>query len=302
VGRLRRHAGAEDPFGTSSDVVRVYRGTVVSVGQDGSIVADVRTRACPGRGTSIGAEDLPDSPAGTTTQGHRPGGGGFGSGDQEPTDDGAAGQEYGSQDPGIRGGDRRGGPRDRGRGRPSRLLDRQLTFKTDADTAVYRNGADSTVSAVQPGDTISISLLGDDDMTEAEILAEPAWVVSAYSASTSYGFAGKITATDTAAGTVTVDVKKATKNGKTVLAGLGSSTVTFVTGTNTSITRNGTKVALSDLQVGDLAAVGIRAGKSATPQEVVGTPATSVLAYSKVANTTTNALKYAKGAAARAKK
>jgi len=276
--------------------VRVYRGTVVSVGQDGSIVADVRTRACPGRDASVGPEGLPGSPAGTTTESHRGPGGGFGE-SSETSDDGAAGQQYGgSEDRGGR------GPRDRGRGRPARLLNQQLTFKTDADTTVYRNGDDSTVPAIQPGDTVSVSVLGDGDMTEAEILAEPAWVVSAYAASTSYGFAGKITATDTAAGTVTVDVKRATKNGKTVLAGLGSSSVTFVTGTNTALTRNGKKVALADLKVGDLVAVGIRAGKSATPQEVVATPATSVLAYSKVANTTTNALKYAKRAAARARK
>ena len=139
-------------------------------------------------------------------------------------------------------------------------------------------------------------------MTEAEILAEPAWVVSAYSSSTSYGFAGKITATDTTAGTLTVDVKKATKNGKTVLAGLGTTTVTFTTGTNTAITRNGKKVALADLQVGDLAAVGIRAGKSATPQEVVGTPASSVLALSKSKSATTSAMKWAARAASKAKK
>jgi hypothetical protein len=167
---------------------------------------------------------------------------------------------------------------------------------------VYRNGDESTLSAIQPGDTIAIALLADQDMTEEEILAEPAWVVSAYGASTSYGFAGRITATDTTAGTLTVDVKRATKNGKTVLTGLGSTTVAFVTGTNTRITRNGKKVALSDLQVGDLAAVGIRAGKSATPQEVVGTPATSVLALSKTKITPTSALKFAKRAAAKAKK
>jgi Domain of unknown function (DUF5666) len=181
-------------------------------------------------------------------------------------------------------------------------VNRRLTFKTDADTAFYRNGDEATLSAIQPGDTIAIALLADEDMTEEEILAEPAWVVSAYGASTSYGFAGRITATDTAAGTLTVDVKRATKNGKAVLTGLGSNTVTFATGTNTRITRNGKKVALSDLQVGDLAAVGIRAGKSATPQEVVGTPATSVLALSKTKITPTGALKFATRAAAKAKR
>src|SRR3954447_16015138 len=86
--------GQDDAFGTGSDVVRVYRGTVVSVGQDGSIVAGVRTRACPGRGAPMGAEDLPASPASTapaTTQTHV--GGGY-----DAEDDSAAGQEYGSSD------------------------------------------------------------------------------------------------------------------------------------------------------------------------------------------------------------
>jgi hypothetical protein len=296
----------DDEYGAGSDVVKVYRGTVVSVGGDGTIVADVRTRACPGRGAAMGPEDLPDSPAsdsntGTTTQMHFGGSGGGG----------AADQQYGGDEGGPRGGQRgprgggrggRGGPSDRGRGKPARLVDRRLTFKTDADTTVYRNGDDAVVSAIQAGDTISVSLLVDEDTTEAEALAEPAWIVSAYSASTSYGFAGKITAIDTTAGTLTVDVKKSTKNGKAVITGLGASTVTFATGTNTAITRNGKKVALSGLAVGDLAAVGIRAGKAATPQEVVGTPASSVLALTKSKTTTTSALKYAKRAAKKAKK
>ena len=292
-------AGQDDGLGYGSDVVRVYRGTVVSLGQDGSIVVDVRTRACPGRGGPIGPENLPNSPAGLTDTEYHGGWGGYGPGD----DSSAAGDQYGGK-PDYGNGPKgpRGGPNDRGRGKPSKLVDRRLTFKTDADTAVYRNGDESTLAAIQPGDTIAIALLADQDMTEEEILAEPAWVVSAYGASTSYGFAGRITATDTTAGTLTVDVKRATKNGKTVLTGLGSTTVTFVTGTNTRISRNGKKVALADLQVGDLAAVGIRAGKSATPQEVVGTPATSVLALSKTKITNTSALKWAKRAASKAKK
>src|SRR5215203_6502663 len=109
-------ASQDDGFSTGSDVVRVYRGTVVSLGQDGSIVADVRTRACPGRDASVGPEGLPGSPAGTTTESHRGPGGGFGE-SSETSDDGAAGQQYGgSEDRGGR------GPRDRGRGRPARLL------------------------------------------------------------------------------------------------------------------------------------------------------------------------------------
>src|SRR4051794_29955213 len=92
-------AGAQDENGAGSDVVRVYRGTVVSVGDDGTIVADVRTRACPGRGGPIGPEDLPDSPAsdtGSDTQTHFGGPGGGPS--QDVTDDSAAGEEYGGDD------------------------------------------------------------------------------------------------------------------------------------------------------------------------------------------------------------
>src|SRR3954449_13029277 len=139
--------GQEDAFGTGSDVVRVYRGTVVSVGQDGSIVADVRTRACPGRGAPMGAEDLPDSPAsntGSTTQSHRGPGGGYGDAGAQG-DGNAADQQYGgTEDDEYGNGPRRprgpgGGERgDRGRGRPAQLLNRTLTFKTDADTSVYR--------------------------------------------------------------------------------------------------------------------------------------------------------------------
>ena len=46
----------------------------------------------------------------------------------------------------------------------------------------------------------------------------------------------------------------------------------------------------------------LAAGKSATPQEVVGTPASSVLALSKSKSATTSPLKFATRAAKKAKK
>ena len=316
VARQGYDGGAAQDQGTgnagATEIVRVYRGTVVSVGQDGKIVADVRTSACPGRGATLGPEGLPDSPAddssGTSQSHGAPGGGpgqqsGFGQAGYPSNGDSSADSEYSGDTPAPSGDPRQGGgPRDRGRGRPARLVNRRLTFTTDADTTVYRNGDDAAVTDLKAGDAISISIVADRSATETEALASPAWIVSAYSSSASYGFAGKVTGVDTTAGTLTIAVTRTTSGGATVLAGLGTTTVTFSTGTNTAIARNGKKAALGDLVVGDLAAVGIRAGETATPQEVIGTPASTVLALSRSRTTTTSARTYAKRAAKKARK
>ena len=76
---------------------------------------------------------------------------------------------------------------------------RRVTFKTDADTLVVRDGAEATVADLVAGDRIDVAIVTEDASSYEEVLATPAWIVVARAAKVKkalYGFAGKVTALD----------------------------------------------------------------------------------------------------------
>ena len=111
-----------------------------------------------------------------------------------------------------------------------------------------------------------------------------------------FGFAGEVKSVD--GDNVTLTVKRATKSARKLLP--DNQDVTFTTDDSTRVIVDGKKAALSDLSAGDGAAVGIRAPKGSTLEQVVATPAKVVLGLSKKASTA-KLSRLAKRAAAAAK-
>jgi hypothetical protein len=72
--------------------------------------------------------------------------------------------------------------------------DRTVTFTTDEDTSFYRNGNDAALADLEAGDKIEVLILADEGTSREDALKQPAFTVSAYSAASAYGFAGKVTA------------------------------------------------------------------------------------------------------------
>ncbi len=156
----------------------------------------------------------------------------------------------------------------------------RVALNTDADTLVIREGSEATVADLLAGDQIDVAIIADRSLTPAEILATPAWSIVAKAAIVQkilYGFAGKVTAIDLAAGTVTLDVKYATKSARAAI-GAGTKSITFLTDTNTDVFKGGVAVGLADIATGDLVGVGVRAAKGSTQEQLVATPARTVVA------------------------
>ena len=281
------HRGGEggDGFGPpGDDGVRVFRGTVVSVNTtDGTIVADVNGPPPPPR---YGPEGRGPRPEGDGEGGEygRP---------KPPRPEGEGGE--GGEGPFLAQSAFR---REQG----GRWPTKRVTFKTDADTLLQRDRKDASLGDLQEGDLVTVVILVDEGTSREETLNTPAAIVSAYSRPAFYGFAGKVTAVDTAGGKLTVAVRKATGNGRRIMEGAASNEVTFTVGERTALIVDGDRGELSDLQSGDLAAIGIKAGKNATRDEVLATPASIVLAFTGERVTNTSASRLATRALKAAKK
>lgn len=153
---------------------------------------------------------------------------------------------------------------------------RQVTFKTDADTEVYLGEDEGTLSDLKPGDSIAVAIVADSDATRDEVLATPAFAVYVNKRPSQYGFAGKVTATDTAAKTLTVKVRYATRNIRSQLDQADSRTLTFTTDDATLFKTGSPDGTLADIKVDDVVAVGIKGAKGASLSDVLATPASVV--------------------------
>jgi hypothetical protein len=179
---------------------------------------------------------------------------------------------------------------------------RRVTFTTDDDTLVVRNGAEAAVTDLLAGDRIDVTIVTEDASSYEEVLATPAWIIVAKAAKVKkilHGFAGKVTARDATANTLTVDVKYATKSARAMI-GAGTKSVTFLTDASTDIRRGGEDVGLGDLAVGDLVGVGVRAAKGSSLPQLEATPARTIVALTKAPTSASQARKAYRRLGARA--
>jgi hypothetical protein len=166
-----------------------------------------------------------------------------------------------------------------------------ITVKADANTAIFRNGADATLADIVVGDVVNVFIVADEGQTREQALASPAFAILARSKQTvvTYGFAGRVTAVDTTAGTLTVNVTKATRRARALLGSGAAQSVTFKIGESTIVIVDGQPAQLSALSPGDAAAVGVKASKTASLAEISATPARVVLGQTQNVNPTTKA-------------
>ncbi len=127
--------------------------------------------------------------------------------------------------------------------------DQTVTFTTDEDTSFYRDGNDAGLADLRAGDKIEVLILVDEGTSLQDALKEAAFTVSAYSATSAYGFAGKVTALGD--GTVSIRLRYATPAARTAM---GSTTVkgtalTFAVNGNTRVVIRGGSSELAALGV-----------------------------------------------------
>ena len=249
--------------------VQVFRGTVVSTDATaGTVTATVTTGHHGGRGHHGHHGFGPGGPFG----GGFGQGPGSGSGDTGTTDTNSG--DAGSDSFRSAGGTGSGHHCDAAVGNDTSAT-QTITFKTDADTKVTRNGDDATLDQLQAGDAVLVAIVFDPS-TGGTVTDQPAWMVAAYTKASFYGFAGKVTGVDETAKTITLQVAKTTKNAKAALAEDSDGEITFLTDANTRFSKAGDKVSLSDIAVGDSAGIGIKAAPTATLAEITATPASVV--------------------------
>lgn len=236
------------PLGFPGLGLRVFRGEVLSVdAEQGTITALVAPGRHPGKRPP--RHQGPGGDEGDRPGGDRPGPGGP-----------------------------QGGPAKNRRNRPPL---RKVTFHTDEDTTVLRNGEEAQVGELQEGDLLMVAIEAEPGSSIEEILATPAWFVSAYGRPAFYGFGGKVTGVNTEGGTLTLEVRRATRAARQALREAGverGSEVTFLTSEDTRIVVDGDHGELGGIEPGDHAGVGIMAAKGASLEELQGTPASIVLA------------------------
>ena len=180
-----------------------------------------------------------------------------------------------------------------------------MTFTTDADTLVVRDGVEAKVTDLQPADRIDVAIVTEDASSFEEVLATPVWIVLARAAKVKtvlFGFAGRVTALDAAAKTVTVDVKYATKSARAAIGPQGPTccVIAFLTDPKTDIRKGGEFVGLDTLVVGDLVGVGIRAPKGSLLPAVQLIPARTIVALAHPPATAVQARRALKRLGARA--
>jgi hypothetical protein len=144
----------------------------------------------------------------------------------------------------------------------------------DDNTAIYRNGEDAALTDIQPGDSVGVAIDAPAGSTPDQVLATPAFIVAAYSQTAFYGFAGRVTQTDTTAGTVTVAVRRATPNAQGLLSNPGPTLLTFVTDEDTRFLG---AQDLDSVKVGDVVGVGLEAAAGISKDQLLATPASFVL-------------------------
>jgi hypothetical protein len=146
----------------------------------------------------------------------------------------------------------------------------QVTITTDSSTKVKINGKTATVPELVAGAKFIALFKGSNSDSIQTLVANPAVAVYARTPRQLYAFVGSVTAVDTKAGTVTVDVTRSLPGS---LVPSGSPAAPFTVGPNTLIL-GGTKLfggSLSDVSVGDIVAGGLigQAGQTLTQVEAL---------------------------------
>lgn len=149
----------------------------------------------------------------------------------------------------------------------------RMTFRAGPETHVALDAKQSSLEALKAGDLLHVAIVASRDASLDEVLATPAWVVSAYRVPGFYGFGGRVIDVDPEAGEITLKVRYTTPDARRVLDQHGSDRVTLTTDSETEVWVEGEPSSLDELGPGDLAGVGILAGRRASADEVLSTPA-----------------------------
>lgn len=176
-------------------------------------------------------------------------------------------------------------PQDGGFGHDSDFFGRtpvattQVTITTDSNTRVRVNDEEGTVGDMAAGDQFAALFTGSPGDPLETLVASPALAVLDQTppkpqAHQLYAFVGTVTATDTTAGTVTVDV---TRSLPSDLVPAGSAPVAFTIGPETLVlggTSGGDLFggSLSNVAVGDIVAGGVVGDAGETLAQVQSTP------------------------------
>jgi hypothetical protein len=174
----------------------------------------------------------------------------------------------------------------------------RVTITTDSNTKIVINGKVATVSDLAAGDKFGALFSGSPTDSIETLVTNPPIAVfakgsSVWSHPQLYGFVGTVTAVDTTAGTVTVNVRRTLPSS---LAPSGSS-ATFTVGPHTLILAGGSLfgASLSDVSVGDVVAGGELAPAGETLAQVEATPL-KVLIDLPTTTTTGSAVRHLKRA------
>jgi hypothetical protein len=152
----------------------------------------------------------------------------------------------------------------------------QVTITTDANTKIQVNEQDSTVAGLAAGQKFYALFKGATTDPITTLVQNPALAVFARTAPKPhqlYAFVGTVTAVDTTAGTVTVNVSRSLPSS---LVPTGSPPVTFTVGPDTLVL-GGSSAALfgatlADVSVGDIVAGGLIGDGGLTLTQVQATP------------------------------
>jgi hypothetical protein len=149
----------------------------------------------------------------------------------------------------------------------------QVTITPDSTTQIEVNGQSGTVANISPGDKFEAVFSGSPTDPITTIVSKPPLELKVHTPDTHshgalYAFVGSVTAVDTTAGTVTVNVSRSLPSS---LVPAGSSPVTFTIGPNTLILGGSSGLiggSLTGVSPGDIVAGGLFAPAGQTLTQI----------------------------------
>lgn len=177
----------------------------------------------------------------------------------------------------------------------------RMTFRVDDDTTVYRDGRKAALEDLRAGDLLHVAILADRDASLEEVLATPAFVMSAAQRPEFFGFGGRVTAVDAERGAISLRVKYATPAARRLIGDGEPPVLTFATNADTDVIVDGERGSLERLGAGDLAGVGVIGHRRSTLAEVLATPARMVIGLTEARPTDRRYARLARRAAGRSR-